>query len=174
MCWLLIVYRRVASYLWENQFFVKRSQYIIIENPLHKQAENAWVCFKTRCVRTCNFTQHLELPHNSFGPYAQIGQLFGIILRKKTLITCPLSMAPSIHLLLCTRLCCSNKELWLLYCLVYNELKWFLKEHSYYHAPFAFYEIFFKFIPVVLKDGSLTLQFILVLSFVHLVLLNHS
>ena len=93
---------------------------------------------------------------------------------KKTLITCPLSMAPSMHLLLCTRLCCSNKELWLLYCLVHNEVKWFLKEHSYYHAPFAFYEIFFKFIPVVLKDGSLTTQFILVLSFVHLVLLNHS
>ena len=33
----------------------------------------------------------LELPHNLFGPSIQIGQLFGIFL-KKAVITCPLSM----------------------------------------------------------------------------------
>ena len=32
-----------------------------------------------------------QIPHNLFGPSAQIGQLFGIFL-KKALITCPLSM----------------------------------------------------------------------------------
>ena len=32
-----------------------------------------------------------QIPHNLFGPSAQIGQLFGIFL-KKVLITCPLSV----------------------------------------------------------------------------------
>jgi hypothetical protein len=35
---------------------VKRSQYIRIENPLHKQSEKACMCFKTRRVRTRDFT----------------------------------------------------------------------------------------------------------------------
>ena len=52
-------YCRVASfhvhYLLENKFFVKRSQYIRIKNPLHKRSEIACMCFKTRCVRTHNF-----------------------------------------------------------------------------------------------------------------------
>ena len=45
------IYRKVAStnvhYLLENQLFVKRSQYIRVENPLHKQSEKAYMCFKT-------------------------------------------------------------------------------------------------------------------------------
>ena len=32
-----------------------------------------------------------QIPHNLFGPFAQIGQLFGIFL-KRAAITCPLSM----------------------------------------------------------------------------------
>ena len=40
----------------ENQLFVKRSQYIRIEIPLHKQSEKACMCFETRRVRTRNFT----------------------------------------------------------------------------------------------------------------------
>ena len=32
-----------------------------------------------------------QIPHNLFGPFAKIGQLFGIFL-KKARITCPLSM----------------------------------------------------------------------------------
>ena len=33
----------------------KSSQYIRIKNPLHKQSENACMCFKTRLVRICDF-----------------------------------------------------------------------------------------------------------------------
>jgi hypothetical protein len=40
----------------------------------------------TKCV----LIDQLEIPHNLFGPSVQIGQLFGIFLKKKTLITCPL------------------------------------------------------------------------------------
>ena len=36
-----------------NQLFVNRSQYIRIENPLHKHSENAYMCFD---VRTRDFT----------------------------------------------------------------------------------------------------------------------
>ena len=39
----------------KNQLFVERSQYIRVENPLHKQFEKACMCFKTRRVRTRNF-----------------------------------------------------------------------------------------------------------------------
>ena len=35
---------------------VKRSQYIMIKNPLHKQFEKACMCFLTRRVRTPDFT----------------------------------------------------------------------------------------------------------------------
>ena len=45
-----------AHYLLGNQLFVKRSQYIRIENPLHKQSEKAYMCYYTRRVRTCDFT----------------------------------------------------------------------------------------------------------------------
>ena len=42
------MYRIVAStntcYYSENQLLVKRSQYIRIENPLHKQSEKAKTC----------------------------------------------------------------------------------------------------------------------------------
>ena len=55
-----INYRIVASsnarYYLKNHFFVKRSQYIRIQNPLHKQSEKACMCFKTRRVRTRDFT----------------------------------------------------------------------------------------------------------------------
>ena len=37
-----------ARYKAKNQLFVKRSQYISIKNPLHKQSEKASMCFKTR------------------------------------------------------------------------------------------------------------------------------
>ena len=37
-------------------FFVKRSQYISIKNPLHKQSEKACMCISTRHVRTSEFT----------------------------------------------------------------------------------------------------------------------
>ena len=43
-----LTYRIVAStntcYYSENQLFVKRSQYIRTENPLHKQSEKAKTC----------------------------------------------------------------------------------------------------------------------------------
>ena len=44
------IYSKVAS------INVKRSQYIRIENPLHKQSEKACMCFKTRRASTCNYT----------------------------------------------------------------------------------------------------------------------
>ena len=46
--WVQTNYRIVAStntcYYSENQLFVKRSQYIRTENPLHKQSEKAKTC----------------------------------------------------------------------------------------------------------------------------------
>ena len=45
----IIHIRKVAStnarYQLKNQLFVKRSQYIRTENPLHKQSEKAYMCF---------------------------------------------------------------------------------------------------------------------------------
>ena len=42
-------YRKVTSinarHQLGNQLFVKKSQYIRIENPLHKQSEKACMCF---------------------------------------------------------------------------------------------------------------------------------
>ena len=53
-------YRIVAStntcYYSEKQLFVQRSQYIRTENPLHKQSEKAYMCFKTRHVKTLDST----------------------------------------------------------------------------------------------------------------------
>ena len=45
-----------ANYKLGNQLFFKRSQYIRIENPLHKQSEKA--CFKTRRASTRDFKVH--------------------------------------------------------------------------------------------------------------------
>ena len=45
----------------------------------------------TKCVLIVQL-EIPQVPHNLFGPSAQIGQLFGIF-KKKALITCPLSMA---------------------------------------------------------------------------------
>ena len=46
---VVVEYHRVAStntcYWLENQLFVKRSQYVKIKNPLHKQSEKACMCF---------------------------------------------------------------------------------------------------------------------------------
>ena len=43
-------------FLIENQLFVRRSQCIRTKNPIHKQSEKAYMCFKTRRVRTRDFT----------------------------------------------------------------------------------------------------------------------
>ena len=40
----------------ENQLFVKRSQYIRVKNPLHKQSEKTYMCFKTRLASTPDYT----------------------------------------------------------------------------------------------------------------------
>ena len=45
---LQLPYSRESHYQLENQHFVKRSQYIRVKNPLHKQPEKAYMCFKTR------------------------------------------------------------------------------------------------------------------------------
>ena len=54
------IYRKVAStnmrYQLKNQLFVKRSQYIRIENPLHKRSEKASICFNTRRASTRDYT----------------------------------------------------------------------------------------------------------------------
>ena len=54
------IYRKVAStnmrYWLKNQLFVKRSQYIRIENPLHKRSEKACMCFNTRRACTRDYT----------------------------------------------------------------------------------------------------------------------
>ena len=53
-------YRKVLStearYWFRNQLFVKRSQYIRIENSLHKQSEKACMCFNTRRAGTGDCT----------------------------------------------------------------------------------------------------------------------
>ena len=52
-------YHIVASfnmgYKFKNKVFATRSQYISINNPLHRQSEKACMCFKMRCVRTNDF-----------------------------------------------------------------------------------------------------------------------
>ena len=57
---MLNTYRKVAStnmrYQLKNQLFVKRSQYIRIENPLHERSEKAWMCFNTRRASTRDYT----------------------------------------------------------------------------------------------------------------------
>ena len=40
-----IVVSSNARYQLENQLFIKRSQYIRVKNPLHKQSEKAYMCF---------------------------------------------------------------------------------------------------------------------------------
>ena len=54
------VYRIVAStktcYYSENQLFVQRSQYIMTENPLHKQSEKAKTCHWPRRASTRDYT----------------------------------------------------------------------------------------------------------------------
>ena len=47
-------------YYFENHLFVKRSQYIRIKNPHHKQSEKACMCFYTRHIRTHNFTVYIN------------------------------------------------------------------------------------------------------------------
>ena len=44
-CGFRIVVSSNVRYLLENQLFVKRSQYIRIKNPLHKQSEKACMGF---------------------------------------------------------------------------------------------------------------------------------
>ena len=54
-----IEYGKVASinaYLLRKQLLVKKSQYIRIKNPLHKQSDKACMCFKTRRARTRDYT----------------------------------------------------------------------------------------------------------------------
>ena len=51
----IVVSSNVPYYL-GNHLFVKRSQYIRIENLLQKQSEKAGMCFETRRARTRNFT----------------------------------------------------------------------------------------------------------------------
>ena len=55
-----LTYRKVAStnmrYWLKEKLFVKRSQYISIENPLHKRFEKACMCFYTRRASTCDYT----------------------------------------------------------------------------------------------------------------------
>ena len=45
LAFLYTLYNSNAHYYLGNQLFVKRSQYIKIENPLHKQSEKACMCF---------------------------------------------------------------------------------------------------------------------------------
>ena len=45
---------RITNY--KINFFFKRSENIRIKNPIYKQSENACMCFKTRLVRTRDFT----------------------------------------------------------------------------------------------------------------------
>ena len=40
----------------KNDFLSKKSQYISIENPLHKQFEKACMCFETRRASTRDYT----------------------------------------------------------------------------------------------------------------------
>ena len=53
-------YHIVASfnmgYKFKNKVFATRSQYISIENSLHRQSEKACMCFKKRRVRPLDFT----------------------------------------------------------------------------------------------------------------------
>ena len=44
----------------ENQLFVKRSQYIRVKNPLHKQSEKTYMCFKTRRASTHDYTNDMN------------------------------------------------------------------------------------------------------------------
>ena len=50
-----IVASSTACYQLKNQLFVKRSQYIWIENPLHKRSEKACMCFNTRRASTRDY-----------------------------------------------------------------------------------------------------------------------
>ena len=52
-CW---VASSNMCYYFKNKLFDKRSKYISIKNPLHKQSINACMCFQTRRVRTHDFT----------------------------------------------------------------------------------------------------------------------
>ena len=51
-----IVTSSKVRYKLENQLFLKRSQYIRVKNPLHKQSKKAYMCFKTRRASTRNYT----------------------------------------------------------------------------------------------------------------------
>ena len=57
-----------------NQLFVKRSQYIRVENPLHKQSEKAYMCFKTRRASIRDYTVYYKKEHFlSFLLFSQTG-----------------------------------------------------------------------------------------------------
>ena len=50
-----VVSTNAHYYLTRKYFFFKRSQYIMVENPLHKQSEKACMCFKTRWASTRDY-----------------------------------------------------------------------------------------------------------------------
>ena len=56
-----------ARYWLGDQLFVKRSQYIRIKNPLHKQSEKSCMCFKTRWASTHDYTvsRHCSFSHST-------------------------------------------------------------------------------------------------------------
>ena len=59
----IINYRKVVStnarYELECQLFVKRSQYIRVENLLNRLSEKAYMCFKTRQASTRDYTVYV-------------------------------------------------------------------------------------------------------------------
>ena len=65
------MYRKVAStnmrYWLKNQLFVKMSQYIRIENPLHKRSEKACMCFYMRRASTRDYTVYFFGVNNKLG-----------------------------------------------------------------------------------------------------------
>ena len=60
------IYRKVSTCVTNSKnIFIKKSQYISIEYPLHNHSEKACMCFKTRQASTCDYMVLFFLKPNS-------------------------------------------------------------------------------------------------------------
>ena len=68
----ILFYHKVVStnarFLLENQLFV---QYIRVENPLDKQSDKAYMCFKMRQASTLDYTVYIFFEKKKWKPYMQ-------------------------------------------------------------------------------------------------------